>query len=59
MIGKDTVQHVINDLIDQITRDNWTLNNITDPSPDVEFYLDRIKSFTAEVKMLQDKLWGR
>lgn len=48
------VDREIRELLDQIIRDNWTLNHCTDLCPDRDFYEARIVSYYDTIRQLQE-----
>lgn len=50
----NTLEQYELDLIDQIARDSWTLDNCPDPAPDIAFYIERISRNREEVLRLQE-----
>lgn len=45
----------VQDLLDQIIRDNWTLNHCEDLCPDRDFYAARIASYYDTIRQLQEE----
>lgn len=48
-----TCEQNIADYVAEIARDHWTLNNVPDPAPSAEFYIQRIQMFQEEVAKLK------